>query len=499
MLVIVSDLHLTDGTGGATISPNAFAIFADQVRDLSQAASWRADGSYRPIERVDVVLLGDVLDIIRSARWNAHDTVRPWSNQGQAEFASLVTEITHDVLRHNEPALAVLRKLAGERPPTLPAASQAGRPAGDAAAQPIEVKLHYLVGNHDWFFHLRGPRFNQLRQTVVRQMGLANRADEPFPHDPAENEELLGVMRRHRVFARHGDIFDPFNFTGDRDASSLGDAIVIELLNRFALAVDRDLASELPAATLAGLRELDNVRPTLLVPVWLDGLLERTCPLPSQRRRVKAVWDDLAEQFLELPYVRQQDTWRPDDLVDGLQRTLKFSRNVSLRAASAVLGWLNELRGANHDSYYQHALAEQDFRNRRAKHIVYGHTHDAESVPLDASYAEGYVLNQVYFNSGTWRRVHRQTRFAPREHEFIPADVMTYLAFFQGDERGGRSFESWTGTLGIEPVDMPQLRVDQGKERHAEGQSVPPSALQGHAPHFGTAARRAGIVPARRQ
>ena len=27
-------------------------------------------------------------------------------------------------------------------------------------------------------------------------------------------------------------------------------------------------------------------------------------------------------------------------------------------------------------------------RNRRARHIVYGHTHHAESVPLDASYAE---------------------------------------------------------------------------------------------------------------
>ena len=64
-----------------------------------------------------------------------------------------------------------------------------------------------------------------------------------------------------------------------------------------------------------------------------------------------------------------------------------------------------QLRGADDASYYQHALAEQDFRNRRAKHIVYGHTHYAESVPLDASFAEGYVLNQAYFNSGTWRRV----------------------------------------------------------------------------------------------
>ena len=67
-------------------------------------------------------------------------------------------------------------------------------------------------------------------------------------------------------------------------------------------------------------------------------------------------------------------------------------------------------------------------------HLAYGHTHAAESVPLDASHAEGYVLNQMYFNAGTWRR-YRQTQWAPGAHEFIASDVMTYLVFLPGDER----------------------------------------------------------------
>ena len=33
-------------------------------------------------------------------------------------------------------------------------------------------------------------------------------------------------------------------------------------------------------------------------PVWLDGLLERTCPTPSVRNQIKQIWDDLAEQAL---------------------------------------------------------------------------------------------------------------------------------------------------------------------------------------------------------
>lgn len=500
MLVIISDLHLADGTSGATIAPGAFAIFVERLQDLAVGASWRADGSYRPIEGIDLVMLGDVLEVIRSSRWLAHDVIRPWGNTYRTEFIELVTQITADILRRNEDALKIFRDLAGEQPLTIPPANRQGQPVRDAVGSPVPVRIHYLVGNHDWFYHLRGPRYDQLRQLVVARMGLANRADEPFPHDPAESEELLETLRRHRVFARHGDIYDPFNYSGDRDASSLGDAIVIELINRFAVTVEQDLAAELPPSALAGLRELDNVRPSLLVPVWLDGLLERTCPIPAQRRRVKQVWDQLADRFLQLPFVRQQDTWHPADLVDGLQKTLKFSQAVSIRAASTVIGWLNDLRGSADESYYSHALAEQDFRNRRAKHIVYGHTHQAETVPLDASYAEGYVLNQVYFNSGTWRRVHRQTRFAPREHEFIPADVMTYLAFFQGDERGGRAYETWSGTLAIEPAETPIRRVDPP----AVPPLAAPAAMSGHpaghrhVPHFATG-RRPGVVPTRRQ
>ena len=66
-----------------------------------------------------------------------------------------------------------------------------------------------MVGNHDWFYHLRGEAYDSLRQKLVEQMGLANRPDLPFPHDVTESDELLQTMRRHKVVARHGDAFDP--------------------------------------------------------------------------------------------------------------------------------------------------------------------------------------------------------------------------------------------------------------------------------------------------
>ena len=480
MLVIISDLHLTDGTSGSTISPGAFQLLGERLRDLAMGASQRRDGSYRPVDRVDLVLLGDVLDVIRSTRW-LENPVRPWDGADSPALAESTAQIIAGILRHNDAALGEFRRLA-QQGVAIPPATRDGRMA-EGEQLPVPVHIHYMVGNHDWFLHLPGEPYSRLRRQVASQMGLATNPEAPFPHEAWESNELLQTMRRHKVFARHGDVYDPFNYEGDRNASSLGDVIVIELLNRFGSQVLRELKDDLPESAFAGLREIDNIRPLLLVPVWIDGLLERSCPHPAIRKQVKKIWDALADEFLDNPFVRTRDTWCPVDIVDGLQKALKFSRRLSVGWASWIAQWMWQLRGADNSSYFQHALSEQDFRNRRAKHIVYGHTHYHETVPLDASFAEGYVLNQAYFNSGTWRRVYEQTRFAPHEHEFIAADALTYLAFFKDDERRGRPYETWTGTLGISPTSGAMHRVDPGTS-DAAPQPLSASVVSPRAPHF---------------
>ncbi len=491
MLIILSDLHLNDGTTGETLSPEAFALLVDRLKELAITASWRSDGAYRPIERIDLVLLGDVFDLLHSARWQANREIRPWHDAQSPGMVDQVTKITGDILTANAETVAALRSLSGDREITVPPMLRAARPASDVDDQPVMVRVHYMVGNHDWFYHLSGEPYDGLRRKLVEQLGLANRPDSPFPHDITESDELLQVMRRHKVIARHGDIFDPLSFEDDRDLSGLTDAIAIDLIGRFSVQVEERLGHELPDAALLGLREIDNFRPLLLVPAWIEGLLERTCPQPAVRKRVKLLWDHLAEDLLATELVRDRDASSSLNLLDGLSRALRFSMRLSSGWTAATAKWLQQLRGATGESYANHALTEPDFRNRRAKHVVYGHTHAAEILPLDASHAEGYVLEQIYMNAGTWRRVFRPASFAPAGHEFIATDVFGYLAFFHGDERKGRAFESWSGTLGHTPGERIIHRIDAGRIGHA-GQSM--SAM---APHFtsllgngGAAARR---------
>ena len=80
--------------------------------------------------------------------------------------------------------------------------------------------------------------------------------------------------------------------------------------------------------------------------------------------------------------------------------------------------------------------------------LAYGHTHVYEMVPLDSILTGNSIRDQIYINSGTWRPYHQLSRLHPEQEAFVQYQLMTYLAFFKGDERGGRHFEIKCGVLG---------------------------------------------------
>jgi hypothetical protein len=445
MLAIISDLHITDGTTGHILPAGTMDLLSERLCDLAWRASWRSGGIYRPIERIDLVLMGDVLDLMGSRRWLA-SPCRPWDDPQSPAVIDATTGIVEEILRRNVDSIRTLRALATEATVSLPPATSAGQPVLEAEELPVSVCTHYMVGNRDWPLHLRGPQYDLIRHKVTHHLGLVTTYNKPFPHEAVECEQLQDALRRHRVLARHGDIFDPLSFADDRDSASLTDVLAIELVARFLQHIESEMADQIPPATWSALCEIDQIRPMLLIPAWMDSMLERTSPL-ALRNHIKRIWDYMVEQVLHLEIVRRQSEDSPVDLIDGLSAALKFGRRDTHDWTGRTLAWLIGLRGAKSDSYAVHALAESDFRNRRARHIVYGHTHHSETVPLDASHADGYVLSQTYFNAGTWRRSYQPTQMLAGGQELLARENFTLLSFYQGDERGGRSHETWTGTL----------------------------------------------------
>ena len=454
MLLIISDLHLTDGSSGTTIGPHAFKIFKNRLQDLAYEASWRKGGKYRPVGKVDIILLGDILDVIRSNKWlDDGVTIRPWSNVQSEELVSLVENINDAILEHNTPGLNILKNLKNDKQGaiTIPGADtndkplQVGYESTAEGRVEVKVNIHYMVGNHDWFYHLPGHRYSAMRKKVVEAIGLVNDPEKPFPHNSNESVEIQHILDEHHVLARHGDIYDPFNYEDNRDASSLGDAIVVELLNRFPMEVAKRFADRLPPAFTEGLKEIDNVRPLLIIPLWISGLLERTCSNDKQLSEdVKNLWNQLADDFLSLDFVKSRDSfWNPIDAVDKLQIALKITNKMSFRALSNIISWFQRKGKSRGESYVEHALKEKEI-NADTRFIIYGHTHYPELVPLEVKKNS----NCIYLNSGTWRAVHELTRAKRKAKNFVGFKVMSYVTIFKEDERSGRTFEFWNGSLG---------------------------------------------------
>jgi len=453
MLIIVSDLHLGDGTTAESIPASAFHLFANRLREMAYFTSFRKDGKYHPIEQIDILLLGDIIDPLHSAIWldtspGAANFVRPWTDFNDPLFAHKLAEITQSILTKNKESLDILKRCADGEHIVLPPATQSGHP--DTSSKELfrpKIRLHYTVGNHDWYYHLPGAAFDTIRANIINAIGLSNTV-ELFPHDVNEDPALLDILNRHHVFARHGDTYDKFNYNREagRDSSTVGDVFAMEMLNRFPVEVQNRFGNQLPKPLIDGLRRITNVRPALASSLWITGQIKRYAQDEALETELKKVWNDLCDQFLQIPFVREQDKAFQFDVVDAMELLLKISKRASFQTVNDIVIWVRNKMSEKELSFAEHALQEPAFLNDTAKYIIYGHTHHHEIVALDTNGKPPYEQSQFYINSGTWHTFFDLAIKNPDEQKFIPYQAMYYLTFYKDDEREGRQFEVWAGT-----------------------------------------------------
>lgn len=452
MLVIISDLHLGDGTTASSIPANAFRLFSNRLRETAYFASFRQDGTYRPIDSLDLVLLGDILDPLHSTLWldtapNTAQYTRPWTNAASPNFPAKLAETTRAIIHENKESLDLLKKCANGEIVILPPATINGRPDHETKERiPIPVSIHYMVGNHDWYYHMDGADFDAVRKTVIDTMGLSNFYNL-FPYELDEHPPLREVMGMYKVFARHGDQFDKFNFNREkgRNHATLGDIFTMDVCNRFPVEVQKRFGDELPTGIVDSLRRITNIRPALATPLWISGQIKRHAGSAALENDLKKVWDDLCDDFLQLDIVQEEDKAFQFDMVDAMQVAIKISKRASFNTLNDIITWARDKLWESDRSFAEHALREPAFRDNLADFIIYGHTHHHEIISLDTHGNPPREQNQLYINSGTWHTYFDLAVKDVTEQKFIPYQTLTYLTFYKDGEREGRHFETWSG------------------------------------------------------
>jgi len=424
MLVFVSDMHLTDGTSGTTIAPEAFDKLCRSIKDIIKSPKSN-------IKTIEIVLLGDIFDVIRSKLWLRPENtdpvhpIRPWSDTTSTDSRGWNLETYTEAIVD-----AILTRSDNVR-----AVGYLNNFKEECASTGVDVTFSYVIGNHDWLIN----KFPSTRAKTCSFVGLSNPPAERFPE--------YRIFDDYGVMARHGDYYDNFNYDGNRDASSLGDAIVIDLLNRFAVEVQQDPVIGKIGPVIDRLKELDNVRPLLSMPAWIQGVCNEYHGVEEGLHRI---WNGLVKKFFDIPFVKNHGHVWPDSLT--------FLRMAMLLGSSFSFSRLRQILGSHTARYFyaraddcrRYAYNEAALKSNSAKYVVYGHTHHAEQVPLDVVFtSKTEIIEKIYFNTGTWRKVFEQTCINEDKCEFIGWYVATFVVFYlESEYEKERCYETWSGSLG---------------------------------------------------
>ena len=449
MLIIISDLHLSDGTCGDSISSDAFHVFSERLNEMAMRASWRKEGEYHPIREVNILLLGDILDPLHSTLWldtklNTPEYTRPWTDRKNPAYAKKLKEITRTILAKHSDALAVFKNLKVEIPRKL-SSQRDWQDNKDLVG--IEIHLYYMIGNHDWYYGIPGAPFDEIRAEVVETLGLSQ-TSAPFPYRPEDDPVLAQKLDSYKVYALHGDCYDHFNYDVEKGrlASTLGDVFTVEMLNRFPLEVAKQLP-ELSEEVIANLGEISHVRPALATWLWVSSQIKHNELRSNIQKKIKKIWDELGHEFLDLDFVRALDEKFNFDYVDKLEIALQISKRTPVKMLNDLALWIQEEIWGGQISYAKKALKEPAFVENKASYIVYGHTHHHEVVPLDTSEKRTVLDDKFYFNSGTWYTYFDLAIHKPHEQKFVPYQVVSFLVFYRDDQRKGHRFETLSGTF----------------------------------------------------
>jgi len=470
MLALFSDLHFCDGSAvEKNVHQAAFKIALGDIYEMAEDLAKKQGGT----ARLDVVMLGDVFDLLRTERWfqdKAGAPVplaeRPWGSAAALDGAAppkAVLARAHGILDEiidvNRDALKII--------------------SGESCSPPpgVEVRRILLTGNHDRLC---------LHDAVLheRMRSALHAADERSLAGEGISTHCL-AMPAYGLLARHGHEWDEWNFERHRSGAlpseygpndylpaPIGDPITTELAARLPyelrlrLADARTLSEHDKEQVHRRMQRIEDVRPLLASLQW--AYYEADClhaELSAEKaQEVQIVLDEtvklLVENFRALDFYR---AWHdkhvrllhfeaPQKLravFDGLsvvtidtvgKMALLFERAMS-RVERIVGGFFA------HDHYREAAALEDLHRvgQKGMRYVVYGHTHQ----PTQAALRAGPKTQDIYLNTGTFRQ---RTSLTDDRKGFVSSDFMTYLCFFTAEEAAagwggaGPAYAAWTGS-----------------------------------------------------
>ena len=452
MLVVFSDTHISDGSTARNVHASAFALLCDEIVSAAKAKG--------AIE-VHVVLLGDILDLVRTDYWHRTTTPaqRPWG--GDLDPA---TAMNRDSARNQAQFEAVLAGILAT--PEAKALIQVLNGLTGLTGLPTYVT--YVIGNHDRVFN----NFPSLQQPVikaltgVKQVTFANAFRSPEygvlgRHGHEWDENCHGWSFYNKVLRGAKPKVDRFSPEAYR-VMAIGEVVTAELMSglvHYARAAQPSSTAAYPAF-IEAFKDINNIRPTLDVFPWLEWFARDQ--LASYKAALFEAMKKSLDGVLESSVAKRWDELVTDLLITGdlTDRLLLLRKRIAGRLVRPVPrpgrrahqatgrgqpgdpgpGRLSERRRAGEGvgSVAGPAAGPIQF-------VLYGHTHRAKHAVFEASLDQRV---RMYLNTGTLLPLIERTSSG---EGFSTASQMTMAFFYRTEEDksaradAGPTLDLWNG------------------------------------------------------
>lgn len=428
MLIVLSDLHFTETKSSQiglhrfirNLPPETYLAYFNEINQFAIANS---------IQKVDLVLAGDILEISRSAIWLEQED-RPYIDNDavkpDSEAEATILRIIHAIAEDEEVSdtLDLFTKI-------------------DQYFD-MAVKLHLILGNHDRLANAT-PR---IRSEVRDLFGLEG-GEALFNHHLILDDQLGKPF----CLIRHGHEYDRTNFAIDVlevDAiptfipesvygkSCLGDITTIEFGASLPWLFVKQYGEEsilndpVLMAVYQRLMEFDDVRPTT---AWLSFLF--STPGVDEKKTwalMKPCFTEIIkklskhEQFLntvkQTAAINKFARW----LLQVIIRSGVIKGDVPYWLVKLIMGRVSrtiKLKSQAEWAKREELILDED---SGCKCVVSGHSHFAEVSLLSASNGE----ERYYINTGTWRNVIPATKYY---EDFGRLKALTKVIIFYPMER----------------------------------------------------------------